>query len=156
MRVIEGVMLLRQQVHSDRRGLLVSLEEEASLPFPLERVFFMKVDRAGIERGGHANSCDEFILPLAGSVTVEVDNGVERAVVLLSEHDRGLWVQPGILIHLRAFERGTTLLVCASARYEDTRHYEAAQPRLAGPAPAAASLSPTLPQLHPAALACPA
>lgn len=133
MVVIRGVTLLRQQIHSDRRGHLVSLEEEDALPFPLERVFFMKVDRDGIERGGHANSCDEYIVALSGSVVVEVDNGDQIASIRLDHHGEGLWIRPGILIHLRAFEAGTTLLVCASARYEETRHYAHARPDLIAP-----------------------
>ncbi|WP_430913425.1 sugar 3,4-ketoisomerase [Methylobacterium sp. sgz302541] len=131
MDVIAGVQVLRQRVHADGRGSLVALEEEDGLPFPLERVFFMKVDKAGVERGGHANSCDEYIVPLTGSVVVEVDNGRESARIRLSDHGRGLWVRAGILIHLREFEAGTTLLVCASARYDETRHFARAQPHLA-------------------------
>ena len=130
MTIIPGVMLLRQQVHTDRRGSLVSLQEDDSLPFPLARVFFMSVDRAGTVRGGHANSCDEYIVPVSGSVVVEVDNGEETARVRLADPGRGLWVRAGVLIHLREFEAGTTLLVCASARYEKTRHFAKAQPHL--------------------------
>lgn len=128
--IIPGVMLLRQRVHADRRGSLVSLEGDDSLPFPLERVFFMRVDRAGTVRGGHANSCDEYIVPIGGCVVVDVDNGEDRASVRLSDPGRGLWVRAGILIHLREFEAGTTLLVCASARYGETRHFAQAQPHL--------------------------
>lgn len=130
MDLIPGVRLLTQAVHADERGSLVALEEGDGLPFPLERVFFMKVDEAGTVRGGHANSCDEYIVPLAGSVVVEVDNGERSARVRLSDHRRGLWIRAGILIHLREFEAGTTLLVCASARYEETRHFARAQPHL--------------------------
>ena len=44
-----------------------------------------------------------------------------------------VWVRPGVLITLRAFEPGTQLMVCASARYRDTRHFDRPQPGLIDP-----------------------
>jgi hypothetical protein len=127
---IEGVRLLEQQVHADGRGELVAFEQWENVPFPIERVFFMKIDRLGIARGGHANSCDELIVPLAGSVLVEVDNGEARSTIRLRDRDQALWIRPGILIHLRDFEPDTVLLVFASARYSETRHFDRAQPQI--------------------------
>ena len=128
--LIRGVQLRRQQVHADPRGELVSLEQFASLPFAPKRVFFMKVDSPSTMRGGHANSCDELIVAVSGSVLVEVDNGSEHAAVRLSDCDQVLWVRSGILIRLKEFEPGTILLVCASALYGETRHFERPQPGL--------------------------
>ncbi|MDR7039665.1 dTDP-4-dehydrorhamnose 3,5-epimerase-like enzyme [Methylobacterium sp. BE186] len=130
VQVVKGVEIINQVVHSDARGELVALDQHENLPFPPRRVFFMSVDRPGTVRGGHANSCDEFIVVLKGSVLVEVDNGGERAGIRLEGYDRGLWIRAGILIHLREFEAGTILLVCASELYEDTRHYDRARPDL--------------------------
>jgi hypothetical protein len=130
MDLIKGASLLEHPIHADDRGHLVAFQQFDTLPFRPERVFFMKIDRPEAERGGHANSCDEFIVAVAGAVRVEVDNGTERAGVWLRDYARGLWVRPGVLIHLRAFEPGTILLVCASARYEATHHFTTAQPHL--------------------------
>ncbi|KQO66821.1 FdtA/QdtA family cupin domain-containing protein [Methylobacterium sp. Leaf89] len=127
---IEGVHLLRNPVNIDPRGTLVALEQFNSLPFVPKRVFFMSVQKPGTARGGHANSCDEFLVVLKGSVLVEVDNGDECAGIRLERYDQGLWIRAGILIHLREFETDTILLVCASELYEDTRHYDSAQPDL--------------------------
>ena len=128
--LIKGVQLRRQQVHVDPRGELVALEQFASLPFTPKRVFFMKVDSPTIVRVGHANSCDELIVAVSGSVLVEVDNGHERASARLSGCDQALWISSGILIRLREFGPGTVLLVCASAPYGETRHFERPQPGL--------------------------
>lgn len=133
MRVIEGAQLLDYQVHADSRGRLTAFEPFESLPFALERVFLITVDTSSAVRGGHANSCDEYILAVSGSVQVEVDNGRERAAPRLRAGGPALWVRPGVLITLRAFEPGTALLVCASARYEDTRHFAEPQPQLVAP-----------------------
>ncbi|KAB1070555.1 sugar 3,4-ketoisomerase [Methylobacterium planeticum] len=128
--LIAGVRLLSQRVHADARGELVAFEQSGNLPFPAERIFFLRVDRTGVVRGGHANSCDELIVPLSGSVLVEVDNGSERTAIRLRDRDQALWIEPGILIHLREFEPRTVLLVFASARYSETRHYDRAQPHM--------------------------
>lgn len=128
--IITGVTLLKQHIHADPRGALVALEQHRNLPFEPKRVFFMNVDVPGTLRGGHANSCDEFIMALSGSVLIEVDNGREGARVRLASYDRALWVRAGILIHLRDFEPRTILLVCASELYGDTRHFDAPQPLL--------------------------
>ena len=128
--IIRGVTLLKQHIYADSRGELVALEQHRNLPFELKRVFFMKVDSPESVRGGHANSCEEFIVALSGSVRVEVDNGFEHARVHLAGHDKGLWIRAGILVHLREFEPGTLLLACASELYGDTRHFSRAQPQL--------------------------
>lgn len=80
--------------------------------------------------GGHANSCDELIVAVSGLVLVEVDNGHEHAVIRLSDCNQALWISAGILIRLREFGPGIILLVCASALYGDTRHFERLQPCL--------------------------
>lgn len=123
MHIIHGVKQITHRVHGDTRGDLVAFERSSSLPFPLERVFFMKVDERSGERGGHANSCHEYIVAVAGSVVIDVDNGRERASVRLTGHDQALWVGPGVLLRLRDFSRDTVLLVCASQSYAQTTHY---------------------------------
>lgn len=130
MRLINGVEFIDQRVNRDMRGDLLAFEHFSNVPFPMERVFVMKVSSSEVTRGGHANSCDELIVALTGSVEIQVDNGDERTAIGLDGYDRALWIKPGILIHLRDFRPGTLLLVCASARYGETRHYDRAQPHL--------------------------
>lgn len=117
------------KIHADSRGALGAFEQFVNLPFALERVFYMKVDDPGVVRGGHANSGEELIVALAGSVFVEVDNGHEKSRVRLHTLDKGLWVRPGVLIYLREFEPQTLLLVCASERYAEALHSDRVQPQ---------------------------
>jgi len=122
--IIAGVDLLPQVVHSDSRGNLVSFEEFGNVPFCPKRVFVITVDGPGPARGGHANSCDELISVISGAVTIEIDNGESRRSVRLDGRDEALWIRAGVLIVLKEFAPGTALLVCASERYEDTRHFD--------------------------------
>ena len=130
MRLIEGAELLEHRVNVDPRGELGAFEDFNNLPFPLERVFFIKAGMTGMPRGGHANSCDEAIIALSGSVLVEADNGYQKAGVRLSGGHEMVWIKPGVVVSLLDFEPNTILLVCASARFSDTRHYPCAQPHL--------------------------
>lgn len=122
--IIEGVDLVPQVVHTDLRGNLVSFEEFGNVPFCPKRVFVITVDRPGADRGGHANSCDELISVISGAVTIEIDNGHSRRSVRLDSCDEALWIRAGVLVVLKDFAPGTALLVCASERYEDTRHFD--------------------------------
>ncbi|TXN41453.1 hypothetical protein FV232_23330 [Methylobacterium sp. WL30] len=126
--IIEGADLVPQVVHSDARGNLVSFEEFGNVPFCPKRVFVIMSDRPGQDRGGHANSCDELISVISGAVTIEIDNGRTRSSVRLDSFDEALWIRAGILIVLKDFAPGTALVVCASERYEDTRHFD--RPRM--------------------------
>ncbi len=130
MNIIEGVQLFQLRPHVDPRGTLVALEQFDGLPFAPKRVFFMSIETAGTVRGGHANSCDEFLVVLKGSVLVKLDNGDEHAAVRLTRQDQGLWISAGILIDLEEFESDTIMLVCASEIYEKTTHFARARPEL--------------------------
>lgn len=130
MLLIEGAELLEHRVNVDSRGELAAFEDFNNLPFPLERVFFIKAGMLGVQRGGHANSCDEAIIALSGSVLIEVDNGQQTTSIRLCTGNDFVWVKPGVVVTLADFAPNTILLVCASARYSDTRHYHCAQPHL--------------------------
>jgi hypothetical protein len=130
VRFIEGAELRTHKVNSDLRGELAAFEDFDNLPFPLERVFFIKAGNAGVQRGGHANSCDEAIIALSGSVTIEADNGYQKASIRLAAGNELVWIKPGVVVSLLDFAADTILLVCASARFSDTRHYHSAQPHL--------------------------
>lgn len=130
MKLIRGVELMRFRLHADSRGELAVFENSENMPFSLKRVFFIRISDSATVRGGHANSCDELIVPMSGSVLAELDNGNEQSRIRLHRYDQALWVRAGIVIHLREFEPDTLLFVCASASYADTRHFQHPQPHL--------------------------
>lgn len=130
MHQIRGVTLLDLEVFHDSRGDLVAIDEPSNLPFPLRRVFYMKVGHTTTTRANHATSSDLMITPVAGAVTVDLDNGHEQLSVRLATPDRGLWTRPGIFISLRDFAKETVLLFCASVHVRDTRYFRAPQPEL--------------------------
>lgn len=130
MQPIIGVELIASPIHADSRGELVVLEGAAYLPFAIARMFFIRTADRDAVRGGHANSCDELIVAVTGSVLAEVDNGAAQTNVRLDRFDQALLVRAGVVIRLRDFAPETLLLVCASALYADTRHFGRPQPQL--------------------------
>jgi hypothetical protein len=130
MQPIIGAELIAPAVHADARGELIVFEGPERLPFPPARMFFLKTADRDTVRGGHANSCDELIVAMTGSVLAEIDNGTEESRVRLDRCDQALLVRAGVVVRLRDFAPDTLLLVCASALYADTRHFATPRPRL--------------------------
>jgi hypothetical protein len=135
--MIRGVQVQDLMVHNDGRGDLIAIENSANLPFQLKRVFYMAVDDPKVVRAKHATSSDLFLTAVTGAVTVEADNGEERASITLATRSRAVWTQPGIYLVLRDFAPQTVLMVCASTHFKDTRYFQSPQPHLIKtPAPA--------------------
>lgn len=87
MQLIAGAALITSCVHVDPRGEVAVFEGDDQLPFVPARLFLMRtVDRKAV-RGGHANSCDELIVAMTGSVLADIDNGTEQSSVRLDRCD---------------------------------------------------------------------
>jgi len=123
-----GVDILQLGLNSDHRGDLLAFELADGLPFNAKRVFTILANEGKYARGGHANSCDELIVCLSGSVTIELDNGRQKTSVDLLTPNQAVWVRPGIFIRLDRFSPHTVLLVFASHAYEETRHFDCPMP----------------------------
>ncbi|MDR3711049.1 MAG: FdtA/QdtA family cupin domain-containing protein [Capsulimonadaceae bacterium] len=127
---IQGVTLLPMKSHSDGRGELGILESGTDLGFDIKRVFYVKVDHAGVIRAEHANSASEVIVVLAGAVTIDLDNGRERQTLTLIDATKAVRIQAGVWLRLRDFSPCTLLLVVCSHAYADTITYGTPQPAL--------------------------
>jgi hypothetical protein len=114
-----GQMLTDLPSVVDQRGKLVVMEAGEQVPFPIRRVFFLHDLAPGRERGNHAHrTCHEFLVAAAGSLTIELDDGVRRWRRFLSERNQALHVQPMTWIVLRDADPGTVCVVLASERYD--------------------------------------
>jgi hypothetical protein len=127
---ISGVELRRVKTHRDARGELAAFESGDELGFELRRVFYIRANPVDAVRAEHAVSADELIVVLAGGVTVDLDNGVERQTLCLGDIGCALLVRAGVWLRLRNFEPATVLMVLASLSYGETRYFERPQPAL--------------------------
>jgi dTDP-4-dehydrorhamnose 3,5-epimerase-like enzyme len=114
-----GCSLIRLVRHADERGLLAVLDEGAGLPFRPARLFVVTDVPPAIVRGQHAHArLHEVLIAVSGSVAIEVDDGTERAVVVLDDPAVGLHVPPRVWAAQRDFSPGAVLVVLASHPYD--------------------------------------
>lgn len=114
-----GCSLVHLTRHADERGLLAVIDESAGLPFRPVRVFLVTDVPVGIVRGEHAHArLQEVLIASSGSVTIELDDGIQRATVVLDHPTVGLHVPPRVWSVQRDFSPGAVLVVLASHAYD--------------------------------------
>lgn len=104
----------------DVTGRIVVLDCALDLLFAVKRVYWIHGMRQGERRGGHAHrSLTQAVVAVAGRISFELDDGVTRTTHLLQRPNDYLIVPPGNWRNFTALEPGATLLVMASAPYEE-------------------------------------
>ena len=91
----------------------------ASAPFPVERVYWLHNLNPLEVRGHHAHrKLQQLMVAVSGSIEIELDNGRERRIEVLDRATEALYVPPGLWRRIRALELHSTLLVFASAPFD--------------------------------------
>ena len=113
---------------TDMRGSLAAIEFATQCPFTPRRLFLVHNVPSKSVRGEHAHlQCHQFLVAVAGSISISIDSGTERETVVLSSPSSGLYIPPmtwGSQFH---FSSDAVLLVLASHKYDDAdyvRDYE--------------------------------
>jgi len=115
-------ILILDKVHN-RAGNITIVEGQKTIPFDVERVYYLYDIPGGEDRGGHAHKeLYQVIVAASGAFDVLLDDGRNKKVVRLNRPDYGLLVVPGIWRELMEFSSGTVVLVLASDKY-DTNDY---------------------------------
>ena len=116
------------QIHGDERGQLVALEEMKDIPFKVKRVYYMYDTKAGVRRGFHAHKClEQILICIHGSCKILMDNGDEKAEVLLDKPYEGLYISNAIWREMFDFSSDAVLMVLASEYYDESdyiRNYD--------------------------------
>ena len=108
-------------INSDNRGCLAYAEAQTTIPFEIQRVFWIYGIPQKALRGGHAHwQCSEVVVPVHGSFTILLDDGFERDEVRIASPDKGIVVPAGVWCELKDFADDTVLLVMASHHYDPT------------------------------------
>lgn len=118
---VRGVTLHKFPLITDIRGNLSVGEFERHIPF-LPKRYFMVFDVPSKEtRGEHAHRvCHQFLICVRGSCTVLVDDGENRAEVLLDSPDKGVYLPPMTWGVQYKYSEDAMLLVFASHYYDAT------------------------------------
>jgi len=113
--------------HSDRGNITV-VENGITVPFDVQRVYYLYDVPGGEERGGHAHrELRQLIVAASGSFDVTIDDGTLKRTFTLNRPYIGLLIVPGIWRELSNFSSGTVCLVLASLPYDENdylRSYE--------------------------------
>jgi hypothetical protein len=106
---------------SDVRGNLSVIESKRSVPFDIERVYYVYDVPHGFNRAGHAHkSLHQLLLAASGSFMIHLDNGAVKTTIALNRPHIGLYIGPGVWRVVDHFSDGAVCLVLASARYDET------------------------------------
>ena len=114
-----AVQLHRLKRVQDMRGDLSVGEFAHDIPFEAQRYFLVYNVPSEHTRGAHAHKlCHQFLICVAGSCAVVVDDGKNRTEVLLDAPHLGLYMPPMIWGTQYKYSPGAVLLVYASHRYD--------------------------------------
>jgi UDP-2-acetamido-3-amino-2,3-dideoxy-glucuronate N-acetyltransferase len=114
-----GARLVDIPNFSDMRGDLGVLEWGPHLPFKVKRLFYTYNVPGSEVRGAHAHkTCHQFLVAVAGSLHVVVDNGTLREEVVLDSPRKGLYLPAGVWGTQYRHAPETVCLVLASHRYD--------------------------------------
>lgn len=104
-------------VNRDPRGNLIAVEGEQTIPFPIERIFYM--NKVIDDRGGHAHTdTDQVIIAIHGSFKVTLSDGIDKQDFEFNDPEKGLYVPKMIFTELFEFSADAVCLVLANTHYD--------------------------------------
>lgn len=107
----------------DERGKLVVIEGGSSIPFDIQRVFYIYGSDSEVVRGQHANRESEFVLiNVAGQSKVRITDGKEEIIVELNRPMMGVYIPKMIWKDMYDFSSDSVLLVLASTHYDGSEY----------------------------------
>jgi dTDP-4-dehydrorhamnose 3,5-epimerase-like enzyme len=105
--------------HGDSRGMLVALEPEQNVPFPIRRVYYLFGTTHDVHRGCHAHRhLNQLAVAVRGSVTFLLDDGAGPVEVVLDDPTKGLLLGSMIWRDLYDFSDDCVLMVLADQVYD--------------------------------------
>ncbi|MDO4764146.1 MAG: FdtA/QdtA family cupin domain-containing protein [Flavobacteriaceae bacterium] len=112
----------------NEKGSITVLENNKSIPFNVERVYYLYDVPSSSERGGHAHyELEQYIIAACGSFTFILDDGTTQKEVFLNNPSKALHIKKGIWREIKDFSSGAICLVLASHTYDEKdyiRNYE--------------------------------
>lgn len=105
---------------TDNRGALTSIESGDSIPFKINRIFYMH--HIIQNRGGHAHiDTDQVIIAMSGSMKVKVFDGESEELYILDDCTEGLYTPRLTFCDLYDFSPDAVCLVLANTHYDMSR-----------------------------------
>lgn len=119
MTTIDHVQLIEVPKVHDVRGNL-SVIEGNTIPFEIQRVYYLYDIPTASVRGGHAHKkLQQLLVALSGSFDVVLKDGDSEKVITLNKPNFGLLIPTGIWRELQNFSSGSVCLVLASEVFDE-------------------------------------
>ena len=98
----------------------MSVESRRTIPFEINRVYYIFGTNKGISRGFHAHkNLKQLAVCVSGKCRFELDNGFERESVWLDSPSSGLVIGDMIWREMHDFSADCVLMVLASEYYDE-------------------------------------
>jgi hypothetical protein len=121
---LTGCRLIDLPRVTDPRGNLTYVESQQTLPFGIQRVYYLYDVPGGESRGGHAHrQLEQFVIAAAGSFEVLVNDGVNTERFFLNRSYYGLYIPRMVWREIDEFSSGSVCLVMASHHYDEKDYY---------------------------------
>lgn len=115
--VYECSLIELNKVHN-RAGNITIVEEKKSIPFSIERIYYLYDVPGNESRGGHGHKeLHQLIVAASGSFNITLNDGHIKRTFFLNNPNVGLLIVPGIWRELDDFSSGSVCLVLASHLY---------------------------------------
>lgn len=108
-----------KSIETQGMGTLSFFEAEKDVGFPIRRIYYIHGVPEGIQRGGHAHKkLSQILFCPYGSITILLDDGTEKASIVLDKPDRGLIVEHNMWRDMIWNQADSVLCVAASEYYD--------------------------------------
>ena len=112
--------VIEMDKHHSKLGNITVVENGKTIPFEVNRVYYLYDVPGGEERGGHAHrELKQLLMAASGSFDVVLNDGNVKQTVTLKRPYHGLLIVPGIWRELNNFSSGAICLVLASEKYDE-------------------------------------
>ncbi len=112
----------------DDRGSLVALEANLTVPFTINRVYYIFGTKQGVSRGFHAHkNLKQIAVCVTGKCRFVLDNGITKQEAWLDDPTKGLFIESVVWREMHDFSEDCVLLVLASEPYDENdyiRNYD--------------------------------
>jgi len=119
--MIKNTAMVNLKVFYDKWGHLIPLEENATVPFAIKRVYYIYNVEQGVRRGFHSHkNLQQALICVHGEVKILAKTPEEEMTVCLNDPSQALLIGPMVWREMYDFSDDAVLLVLASEHYDES------------------------------------
>lgn len=108
---------------SDTKNGTLFMYQKGDVPFLTRKTLLIKGMTGNDERGGHTHhKTNQILICISGECKVSLDNGKDKADVILNKAEEGLLLYPYVWHSMYDFKPNTILIVLADRKYDEKEY----------------------------------